>query len=60
MSEKIYEKVSPGKVADNIQRDAREGSKKLVSDLVKKFRGMGFDEKEVTPLIRKGVKDGAE
>ena len=60
MAEKVYEKVSPGKVADNIQRDAREAGKKVVSDMVKKFEGMGFNPKEVAPIIRKGVKEGAE
>jgi len=60
MSDKVYEKATPGKVADNIQRDAREAGKKVVSDMVKKFEGMGFNPKEVVPLIRKGVKEGAE
>lgn len=59
MADKIYEKVSPGKVSENITRDARDASKKLVSDMVKKFEGMGFEPKEVAPLIRKGVKEGA-
>lgn len=60
MSDKIYEKASPGKVSENITRDAREAGKKLVSDMVKKFEGIGFNPKEVAPLIRKGVKEGAE
>ena len=60
MAEKVFEKVSPGKVSENITRDAREAGKKVVSDMVKKFEGMGFSPKEVAPLIRKGVKEGAE
>lgn len=60
MAEKIYEKVSPGKVADNITREARDAGKKLVGDMVEKFKGMGFEPKEVAPLIRKGVKEGTE
>jgi hypothetical protein len=60
MADKVYEKVSPGKVSENITRDAREASKKLVGDMVKKFEGIGFNPKEVAPLIRKGVKEGAE
>lgn len=60
MAEKIYENVTPGKVADNIQRDAREAGKKLVSDMVKKFEGIGFNPKEIAPLIRKGVKEASE
>lgn len=60
MADKIYEKVSPGKVSESITRDAREASKKLVTDIVEKFKGMGFEPKEVAPLVRKGVKEGAE
>lgn len=60
MADKIYEKVSPGKVADNITRDANEAGKKLVSDIVKRFEDRGFDPKDVAPLVRKGVKEGAE
>ncbi len=58
--EKVYERVSNDKVADNIKRDAREASKKVVADVVKKFEGMGFSPKEVEPLVRQGVKEGAQ
>lgn len=58
--EKVYERVSPGKVSDNIVREAVEEGKKLVSDMVKKFEDMGFRRDEVKPLIREGVKKGVD
>jgi hypothetical protein len=60
MSEKIGEKVSTGKVADNIRRDAKEAGKKLVSDIVKSFTDKGFSSKEVAPLVKQGVKESAD
>ncbi len=60
MSDKIFEKVSPGKVVDNIKHEAKEKSKQLVSDIVKSFTDKGFDKKEITPLIKEGVKQGAD
>lgn len=56
----VHEKVSPGKVADNIRKDAREASKQVVKDMVKKFEGMGFKGTDVLPIIKRGVKEGAD
>lgn len=60
MSEKIFEKVSPGKVADNIKREAKEQGKRLVTDIVKSFTDKGFNPKEIAPIVKQGIKEGAD
>ena len=60
ISDKMFEKVSGDKVANNITQDAKEAGKKVVADVVKRFVDKGFDPKEITPLVKKGVKEATE
>ena len=54
--EKVHEKVSTIKVAEKIKDDGFQAGRKAIQEVVKTLTERGFEEKEILPFVREGVK----